>query len=92
MTAVEHGTSCQDALAMKQIGQLREFCIHVAVYLVVCIAVLAALSFLSPDKLWAGGLLWLVWGAGLSIHAAKTFLFGGAWEQRRVERKLGRPL
>jgi transcriptional regulator with XRE-family HTH domain len=92
MTAVENTVSHQEAWAMKQVNQLREFFIHVAVYLVVCTTALAALLFLSPDNLWAGVLLWLVWGAGLLIHAAKTFLLGGSWQRRQVERKLGRPL
>lgn len=92
MTVAEYKVSPQEALAMKQVTQLREFYIHVAVYLVVCTAGVAALWLLSPDNLWAGLLLWLVWGAGLSIHAARTFLWGGSWERRQVERKLGRPL
>lgn len=92
MVAVGNDVSPQEAVAMKQVSQLRTFYIHVAVYLVVCTSVLAALALLSPDNLWTGLLLWLVWGAGLLIHAVRTFLFGGLWERRQVERKLGRPL
>ena len=37
-------------------------------------------------------LLWIVWGAGIALHAARTFLWGGDWERREVERRLGRSL
>jgi len=90
MASAEDRVSPQEALAMKSTGQLREFYLHIVVYLVVCAAVVAVLLLISPDHWWAGLLLWLVWGAGLSIHALKTFLLGGAWERRQVERRLGR--
>ncbi|MCC4591117.1 helix-turn-helix domain-containing protein [Xanthomonas campestris pv. cannae] len=92
MATAEQGIPPQEALAMKQAGQLREFYLHVAVYVVVCVAVVVVLLLLSPERWWAGLLLGLVWGAGLSIHALRTFLLGGAWERRQVERSLGRPL
>jgi transcriptional regulator with XRE-family HTH domain len=92
MIATENKVSPEEVLAMNQVAQLREFYIHVAVYFVVCTAALIVVWLVSPENLWAGLLLWLVWGAGLLIHGAKTFLLGGAWERRQVERKLGRPL
>ena len=92
MTVAENKVSPDEVLAMKQVGQLREFYVHVAVYLIVCLAAVAAVWVASPENLWAAWLLWLVWGAGLAIHAARTFLLGGAWERRQVERRLGRPL
>ncbi|MBB4127180.1 transcriptional regulator with XRE-family HTH domain [Xanthomonas translucens] len=88
----EQGILPQEALAMKQAGHLREFYLHLVVYFVVCAAVVAVLLLLSPERWWAGLLLGLVWGAGLSIHALRTFLLGGVWERLQVERWLGRPL
>lgn len=92
MATAEQGIPPQEALAMKQAGHLREFYLHLVVYFVVCAAVVAVLLLLSPERWWAGLLLGLVWGAGLSIHALRTFLLSGAWEWRQVERWLGRPL
>ncbi|WP_369936424.1 helix-turn-helix domain-containing protein [Xanthomonas tesorieronis] len=92
MTAAEHRIPSQEVMAMKQVSQLREFYHHIVVYVVVCAAVVAVLLLLSPEHWWAGLLLGLVWGADLSIHALRTFLLGGAWERRQVERWLGRPL
>ena len=92
MIATQNTVSPQEALAMQQVSQLRGFYIHVVVYVVVCAAALATLFFLSPENLWVGALLWAVWGPGLLIHATRTFLLGGSWERRQVERRLGRPL
>jgi transcriptional regulator with XRE-family HTH domain len=92
MTATENKVSPQEAIAMSQVAQLRDFYIHTAVYLVVCTAALVGVWTVSPETLWVGLLLWLVWGAGLSIHAVRNFLLGGSWERRQVEHKLGRPL
>lgn len=92
MIATENAVSPQEALAMRQVSQLRGFYVHVVAYVVVCTAALVALFVLSRDNLWAGALLWAVWGAGLAVHATRTFLLGGSWERRQVERRLGRPL
>lgn len=86
------GVSADEALAMRQVRQLRSFLLHVVVYLVVCSAAMLAVWLVSRDNLASAGLLWVVWGAGLALHAARTFLWGGAWERREVERRLGRPL
>lgn len=81
--------SIRQTLAMKRVRRLRGFLIHLAVYLIVCTAVLVTLLFLSPEHWWAGLLLWLVWGAGLLINAVQVFVLGGRWERRQVERELG---
>ena len=53
----------------------------------------ATMSWVSaPQDIVAAGLLWIVWGAGVALHAAQTFLWGGDWERREVERLLGRAL
>ncbi|MFC4728404.1 helix-turn-helix domain-containing protein [Coralloluteibacterium thermophilus] len=92
MTSAENKVSPQEALAMKQVDDLRGFYIHATIYLVVCAVIMIVLWILSPENLWAGLLVWLGWGAGLLIHAVGTFLLDGSWERRQVERKLGRPL
>jgi transcriptional regulator with XRE-family HTH domain len=99
MTAVENRShandprvSPQEALAMRQVRQLRTFYVHVVVYLIVCTAAVAGVWAFSPENVAAAALLWVVWGAGVALHAAKTFLWGGEWERREVERRLGRPL
>ena len=97
MTAVEtnaseRNVSPQEALAMHQVRQLRTFYVHFVVYLIVCTAAVAGVWVFSRDNVGAAALLWAVWGAGVALHAAKTFLWGGEWERREVERRLGRPL
>lgn len=97
MTAVEtnaseRNVSPQEALAMHQVRQLRTFYVHFVVYLIVCTAAVAGVWVFSRDNVGAAALLWAVWGAGVALHAAKIFLWGGEWERREVERRLGRPL
>jgi transcriptional regulator with XRE-family HTH domain len=91
MNAQEQNESAREAAVFREVRALRAFCIHATVYAVVCLGVTAANLLLHPEQLVAP-LLWLVWGAGLVIHAVKTFVLGGDWERRQVERKLGRPL
>jgi len=92
MTSTEDRVSPQEALAMKQVDDLRGFYIHATIYLVVCAVITIILWARSPEHLWTGLFVWLGWGAGLLIHAVGTFLLDGSWERRQVERKLGRPL
>ena len=97
MTAVEtnaseRNVSPQEALAMHQVRQLRTFYVHLVAYLIVCTAAVCVVWVSAPQDIVAAGLLWIVWGAGVALHAAQTFLWGGDWERREVERLLGRPL
>lgn len=92
MTSAENKVSPQEALAMKQVDDLRGFYVHATIYLVACAAISIILWVVSPENLWTGLFLWLGWGGGLLIHAVGTFLLGGSWERRQVERKLGRSL
>jgi transcriptional regulator with XRE-family HTH domain len=91
MNAQEQNESHREAAAFRDVRELRRFCIHATVYVVVCTGVLIVNLLLFPEQLVAP-LLWLVWGAGLLIHAVKTFVLSGSWERRQVERRLGRPL
>ncbi|MGC3979961.1 MAG: helix-turn-helix domain-containing protein [Steroidobacteraceae bacterium] len=91
MSAGENNESEREALALAYGRELRGFYVHVTIYVIVCLAILAANLLLFPERLLAL-LVWLIWGAGLAIHAVNTFIFNGVWERRQVERKLGRTL
>jgi len=90
--APETQVSTSEALAMREVRHLRNFYVHFVAYLIVCTSAVAAIWISAPQDLGAAGLLWIVWGAGVALHAARTFLWGGAWERREVERRLGRAL
>ena len=90
--AVHPGVSNSEALAMRQVRHLRRFYVHLVAYLIVCTAAVCVVWVSAPQDIVAAGLLWIVWGAGVALHAAQTFLWGGDWERREVERLLGRPL
>jgi predicted membrane channel-forming protein YqfA (hemolysin III family) len=91
MTTTAPVDSASEAAALKYGRDLRKFVMHSTVYVLVCSSILAVNLWLAPDQL-AAPFVWLIWGIGLAIHAAGTFVFNGVWERRRVERKLGRPL
>jgi transcriptional regulator with XRE-family HTH domain len=91
MTTTAPVDSASEAAALKYGRDLRKFVMHSTVYVLVCSSILAVNLWLAPDQL-AAPFVWLIWGIGLAIHAAGTFVFNGVWERRQVERKLGRPL
>jgi transcriptional regulator with XRE-family HTH domain len=91
MNAPESKEHAREAAAFREVRQLRAFCIHATVYVIVCLGVTAANLLLHPEG-FVAPMLWLVWGSGLAIHAVKTFVLTGQWERRQVERRLGRPL
>jgi hypothetical protein len=74
--------------ALAQVRAVRDFYVHVVVYLFV-IGGLLAIDWLTEPP----GLTWFYfpavgWGVGLAIHAFMVFgagqLFGTDWEQRKV--------
>ena len=73
-------------MARQHVRKLRDFWIHLAVFL----AVNAGLSTLNlvkaPDKLWFHWVL-MGWGAGLLLHGFLVFGGGVAknWEARKIE-------
>lgn len=81
--------SSREAVAMKYGRDLRQFVIHVTIYVLVGLAILAANLLLFPEQLVAP-LVWLVWGVGPAIHAARTFVFNGIWEWRQVDKSSSR--
>lgn len=85
----------QEAEAFRYVRQLRGFYLHLAKYVVICVALLAINLLMTPEHLWA---YWVIggWGIGLLLHAFRVFgpcwLLGPEWERQQVERRLGRPL
>jgi two-component system, LytTR family, sensor kinase len=80
--------------ALAQVRALRDFYMHLAVYLCV-IGGLALIDWLTEPP----GLTWVYfpavgWGVGLAIHGFTVFganrLFGPDWEQRKVKELLER--
>ena len=87
--------------AQKRAKELREFYVHLSVYLIVNIALTAGLF--TINWLTAPGDWWFYWpligtgigwGIGLLIHAANVFgggkAFGEEWEERKVQELLDR--
>ncbi|MBV8849997.1 MAG: 2TM domain-containing protein [Methylobacteriaceae bacterium] len=87
--------SPDEALALAQVRRVKGFYVHVVQYCVT-IAVLCAANFIfSRSYFWAGWVA-LAWGLGLLVHGLKVFekipFLNATWEQREVERYLGRKL
>ncbi|HEY4663999.1 MAG TPA: helix-turn-helix domain-containing protein [Comamonas sp.] len=86
-------TRTQDErIALRQVRQLKRFCLHLLKYLIV-ITLLAAINLLvTPHILW---FYWpaLGWGIGIACHAAATLqwmpFFDAAWEKKQLEKRLG---
>ncbi|HEY3918603.1 MAG TPA: 2TM domain-containing protein [Stellaceae bacterium] len=85
----------EEALALAHVRRVKAFYIHLSQYAVV----VGGLSILNVifyrHYFWAGWVA-LGWGLGLLLHGLKVFdkipFFNAAWEQRQVERYLGRKL
>lgn len=80
--------------ARAEARRLREFMTHLGSFVAVGLFFLTINLLTNPHSLW---FFWpmLPWGIGLAIHGWKVFwndrLFGDSWEERRVQRTLGRP-
>ena len=85
----------QEKEAFKYVCRLRRFYMHVYIYVVVVLGLVAINLIVSPHRLWV---LWTMggWGLGLLLHASLVFrpswLFGPQWEREQVEKRLGRLL
>lgn len=84
-----------EQLALMKVRKIKRFYLHLLQFIVV-ISALAIFNLVkSPQNLW---FIWpaLGWGIGLLLHAARIFewipFFGGDWEKRQVEKRMGRPL
>jgi transcriptional regulator with XRE-family HTH domain len=94
-STMRQGVSPDEALALARVRGIKGFYIHVAQY-VVTVGVLAVANLvLTPRTLWVGWVA-LAWGIGVAFHGLRAFdkipFLTGDWEQRRVEKYLGRKL
>lgn len=85
----------EEALALAHVRKVKAFYVHLIWYVAV-IPVLAVVNLVrEPAYLW---FVWpaLGWGLGVASHGATVFnllpFLNGAWEQRQVEKYLGRKL
>ena len=82
----------------QRVHRLREFYVHVAIYVAV-IGGLASLNWIVSPNFWWVAVVAVAWGIGLAAHAISVFfedgLFGREWEERKtreiVEREWRRP-
>lgn len=74
--------------ARKRVAEVKEFYVHLGIYLIVNAALFAINMITNPDTLW---FFWplLGWGVGVVIHAftvaTEGRLLGPEWEERKVE-------
>ena len=73
-------------LARMHVRKLKDFWIHLAVFLVVNVGLTTFNLVKQPDKLWFHWVL-MGWGAGLLLHAFLVFGSGVAknWEERKIK-------
>lgn len=77
--------SQRHAMAKAKVEKLKEFYVHVAVYIVVNAGLLAINLVNEPGKLWFHWVL-IGWGIGVLGHAAQVFAggVGKNWEERKI--------
>lgn len=70
----------------KQVQKLKEFWIHVAMFVVVNTALVTFNVMKQPDKIWFHWVL-MGWGAGILLHGFQVFGDGVAskWEERKIK-------
>lgn len=84
-----------EALALAHVRKVKGFYIHLTQYLIV-MPILAMINLTGYPSYW--WFVWpaLGWGLGVAAHGASVFralpFLDGAWEQRQVEKYLGRKL
>lgn len=74
--------------AKKRVKQIKGFYIHLTVYVLVNLFLIAAKFFKNEEyesgNFWGMGM----WGVGLAIHGLSVFLpgflFGNDWEERKI--------
>ncbi|UVW27163.1 helix-turn-helix domain-containing protein [Massilia sp. H6] len=85
----------EERIAFRQARRVRDYYLHVVIYLVANVLCIAINLLSSPERLWFVGLA-LFWGIGLLAHSLRVFVFdryfGGRWERAYVEKILNRPL
>lgn len=88
-----HALPDKEQRVIEEIRQLKNFYVHLVLFVVI-IGGLAALDyFVTPDDLWIQYVI-MGWGGGLIIHAIYLFgigqSFGKEWEQREFEKRMRR--
>lgn len=77
----------------KQVAEIKDFYIHLMVYLVVNFA-LVLIYFISRDQTGETGFwpIWpiLGWGIGITFHALSVFVFDGGWFRKWEEEEINK--
>lgn len=79
--------------AKKRVEALREFYVHLTVYVLVNLMLFTINMLTSPDSLW---FFWplLGWGIAVALHALRVFgagrLFGKEWQERKIDELMER--
>jgi hypothetical protein len=77
--------------AKKRVEEIKGFYMHLGIYLVFSLAMLAINEIATPDQTWY---YWpiLIWGAAVAVHAfvvvTENRLLGPEWEDRKVRKLL----
>lgn len=77
--------------AKKQVARIREFYLHLIVYMIIN-AMLLMLDLVTGPGFW---FFWplMGWGIGLAMHALNTFRFRGMlgteWEEKKIQEFMG---
>ena len=87
--------TAQERIAFRRVRRMRDYYLHLLIYLAANAACIAINLLTSPERLWFVGLS-LFWGIGLLAHTLRMFVFDryfdGQWERAYVEKLLKRPL
>ncbi|NNG21526.1 helix-turn-helix domain-containing protein [Telluria aromaticivorans] len=87
--------SSQERIAFRKARRVRDYYLHLLIYLAANAGCIAINLFTNPQTLWFVGLS-LFWGIGLLAHTLRIFVFDryfdGQWERAYVEKLLKRPL
>ncbi len=73
-------------VAQKQVQKLKEFWVHLAVFVIVNAGLTTLNLVQTPDKLWFQWVI-LGWGAGILLHCFQVFGSGFArnWEEKKIQ-------
>ena len=73
-------------VAQKQVQKLKEFWVHLAVYVIVNAGLTTLNLVKTPDQLWFQWVL-MGWGAGILLHGFQVFGGGLAknWEEKKIQ-------
>lgn len=85
----------EERIAFKRAERVRDFYLHLVMYLVINSGCIIINLIFSPGYLWFFGTL-LFWGLGLIMHGIRVFVFdkyfNAHWERAKVEKYLCRSL